>query len=73
MAYFLGVLWTDGHINKKNYSISINCILNDSLEYKKSFDKIGKWNFYMHPKRKDNEQPQGQFLTSNYHIKFRKS
>ena len=68
VAYFLGVLWTDGHISKKTNSISISCSLSDALEYKKIFDKIGKWNFYQHPNRKENEKKQGQFVTNNFYI-----
>lgn len=46
VCYFLGLLWADGHVSKKNNSISIECNVDDMIEFKKSLDVFGKWSYY---------------------------
>jgi plasmid maintenance system antidote protein VapI len=46
ICYFLGLLWADGHVSKRNYTISIECNGDDMLEFKKVLDVFGKWSYY---------------------------
>lgn len=46
ICYFLGLLWADGHVSKRNYSISIECNGDDMLEFKRVLDVFGKWSYY---------------------------
>lgn len=46
VCYFLGLLWSDGHVSKKDNSISIECNGDDMIEFKKSLDTFGKWSYY---------------------------
>lgn len=46
VCYFLGLLWADGHVSKKDNSISIECNGDDMIEFRKSLDKFGKWSYY---------------------------
>lgn len=46
VCYFLGLLWADGHVSKKDNSISIECNGDDMIEFKKSLDTFGKWSYY---------------------------
>lgn len=46
VCYFLGLLWADGHVSKKDNSIGIECNGDDMIEFKKSLDTFGKWSYY---------------------------
>jgi hypothetical protein len=46
-SYILGLLWADGYLNKdkKNNSISIECIKDDMVYFKTIFNKTGEWGY----------------------------
>jgi len=46
ICYFLGLLWADGHVSKRNNTISIECNGDDMLEFKRVLDVFGKWSYY---------------------------
>lgn len=45
-AYILGFIWADGHIQKKQGGIVIDCVKEDMDILERTFDTIGKWGKY---------------------------
>lgn len=57
-CYILGILWADGHINKKGHDISI-CLVEDDMKYiEHLFDEIGIWNVSLVNKTKEHHKQQ---------------
>jgi hypothetical protein len=46
IAYILGLLWSDGYVNKKTNAISISIKKEDFDKIKHIFKKTGNWRFY---------------------------
>jgi intein-encoded DNA endonuclease-like protein len=65
-VYVLGLLWSDGFLNKtkNHYSINLQCVRGDVDEFYKIFQKTGDWIFYERPQRGKNK-PTGIVSTSN--------
>jgi hypothetical protein len=70
VAYFLGLLWTDGFIQrrKNNSHLGIKNIKDDIISIKDVLNKIGKWNYFEIKKRKDTWKDQIQVSTNNKRI-----
>ena len=62
-SYILGILWGDGHVNKKSTNISLKCIKTDLDEVENVFDSTGKWCKYTY--KRDNRKEQREFSISN--------
>lgn len=67
IAYILGILWSDGHLCKKGFKISLEIINEDLKEIKNIFYATGKWLFYKRL-RKGRKKEIGQMITTNRHI-----
>lgn len=66
VAYLLGLLWADGHIDhheSKRYMIMINMVAEDLTCVEPVFDSTGAWNKYVSPKKE--ARTQRTFKTSN--------
>ena len=66
--YILGLIWTDGHINKKTNAITFSTTPPDSEEFSKAFLKTGEWNIYQY-KTKNNWKDRGTIETANKFLK----
>jgi hypothetical protein len=75
-AYVLGILWADGNVT--NYKITIECVFDDVILFKKWFDKTGLWGFSnrVRPNRREqgtltvHSKKLADFFNDNdYHIK----
>lgn len=69
-SYVLGLLFADGHINKKNNEIRISCLKEDIDVYEPAFQKTGQWNRYNNytKQRTRNNKPQGVLICTNKNI-----
>lgn len=56
-AYLLGLLWADGTIGGKNYSVTITCVSDDLEPIRKHLEPMGEiLNYYRIPKNSTREQ-----------------
>jgi hypothetical protein len=46
ISYLLGLIWSDGHVAKRNNMVNIECISEDMLFFKEILDRIGKWSYH---------------------------
>jgi hypothetical protein len=44
-CYVLGIIWSDGHVEKKRNRVLISLVDKDMENIKKIFDNTGKWNY----------------------------
>ncbi len=44
--YLLGLIWSDGYLSKKSYTIYIECIKEDMEKFKPILESISSWSFY---------------------------
>lgn len=70
-SYILGLLFADGHVNKKTNEIRISCVKEDVDIFEKIFQKTGKWNRYnaFEKQRTRNNRPQGTLSCSEKTIR----
>jgi len=70
VAYFLGLLWSDGFLNKtkNSYGVGIAMSKDDVNNIKISLDKIGKWNYFEMKRKKTTWKDQIRFVTNNKRI-----
>jgi len=51
VAYFLGFMWADGYLNSStngsNHLITVKILEDDMIKLKPTFDRVGKWNYYV--------------------------
>lgn len=59
-AYILGLMWADGNINSKRYSVTVTCVRSDLEQLNHIFKKTGDWKIYYRQQTK-NRQPQQTF------------
>lgn len=45
VAYILGIIWADGHLNKKSNQIALEMDKEDLLQIKWMFDQTGQWSY----------------------------
>jgi hypothetical protein len=64
VAYVLGFLWGDGHVNNEKKSISFSIVRSDLTDIKETFFKLGKWQSHENKKR-DDRQRVGTLSTCN--------
>lgn len=69
IAYFLGLLWSDGYIRKNTNSIGIECITEDMNIFISILDRIAIWNRYDR-QRKDKQPVTNITLSSEKLHKF---
>ena len=65
-VYILGLLWADGHINKKSNSISIECNRDDIDFFYSVFKETGEYNLYY--RHRKNRKEQGVINCSSYEL-----
>jgi hypothetical protein len=65
-SYILGLLWADGHINKKSNSINIECVKEDIDIFYPIFQKTGNFNLYY--RNRLNRKPQGIINCSSLNL-----
>lgn len=44
--YLLGLLWSDGHISKKNNLLGIECLETDMIKFKPILESVSVWSYY---------------------------
>jgi hypothetical protein len=44
--YLLGLIWADGYLGKKSYTIYIECAKEDMVKFKPILESISSWSFY---------------------------
>lgn len=67
-AYVLGLIWTDGHVNKKTNTISFSTTYPDSNHFEEIFNRTGIWAIYR-DKKKTLYKPRVQISTNNKFLK----
>jgi len=66
VAYFLGLMWSDGSICKKTYKISLEIIKDDLEVILPYLNRIGEWSIY--ERDRNGWKTQKTITTSNYYI-----
>lgn len=66
VAYYLGLLWADGHLRKDSSKIIIEIIEQDFKSLSKVFESIGKFLISFKRKRKDTHQNTVTISTHNF-------
>ena len=46
IVYLLGLIWADGHLSKRDNTLSIECIREDMISFKETLDKVGRWSYH---------------------------
>jgi hypothetical protein len=53
ISYLLGLIWADGHLSKRDNTLSIECVSDDMIYFKETLDKVGRWSYH-NRRRNDN-------------------
>ena len=46
ISYLLGLIWADGHLSKRDNTLSIECVSEDMIFFKETLDKVGRWSYH---------------------------
>jgi hypothetical protein len=69
-CYLLGLIWSDGHIEKKTNRIALSLVEDDIYDIKDIIDKVGVWNYRYCDNKKRNYRNQISIRMSD--LKFKK-